>query len=307
MTEEKSPAAGGPSTGGFRRDVQGLRALAVLLVVVDHADIGPVHGGFIGVDVFFVVSGFLITGLLLDRADKDGRVRLVDFYARRARRILPAATLVLAVDRRGGLLPPQRHRRPPALQGRGVGDLLRRQHPLRPARRRLQRPGGGHLGDPALLVAGGGGAVLPGVAAGGARPGGAHAGAARRPPRGPGGQPEAGHPHRRRHRAGVVRVRALVRRRRAQGRLLLHPRAGLGARRGCRGGCRRRRRTPTAAAAARRGLVGGPDTRRGGCPGARPGLGDARPPRPAARRGHRAAACRRCGARPAAMGPAAIC
>ncbi len=97
MTEEKSPTAGGPSTGGFRRDVQGLRALAVLLVVVDHADIGPVHGGFIGVDVFFVVSGFLITGLLLDRADKDGRVRLVDFYARRARRILPAATLVLAV------------------------------------------------------------------------------------------------------------------------------------------------------------------------------------------------------------------
>ncbi len=95
---ERPPAAGAPpSTGGFRRDVQGLRALAVLLVVVDHADIGPLHGGFIGVDVFFVVSGFLITGLLLDRADREGRVRLVDFYARRARRILPAATLVLAV------------------------------------------------------------------------------------------------------------------------------------------------------------------------------------------------------------------
>ena len=98
MTDTKPPAAGGPSTaGGFRRDVQGLRALAVLLVVVDHADIGPLHGGFIGVDVFFVVSGFLITGLLLHRADRDGRVRLLDFYARRARRILPAATLVLAV------------------------------------------------------------------------------------------------------------------------------------------------------------------------------------------------------------------
>lgn len=103
MTERAQPPA--PSSkvaGGFRRDVQGLRALAVLLVVVDHADIGPLHGGFIGVDVFFVVSGFLITGLLLDRADRDGRVRIVDFYARRARRILPAATLVLAVTVVGG-------------------------------------------------------------------------------------------------------------------------------------------------------------------------------------------------------------
>jgi peptidoglycan/LPS O-acetylase OafA/YrhL len=83
-------------SASFRPDIQGLRALAVILVVLDHAGIGPFHGGFIGVDVFFVISGFLITGLLLAEADRRGRVSLLDFYARRAKRILPAATLVLA-------------------------------------------------------------------------------------------------------------------------------------------------------------------------------------------------------------------
>ena len=84
-------------SGSFRPDIQGLRALAVILVVLDHARIGPFHGGYIGVDVFFVISGFLITGLLLAESDRRGRVSLVDFYARRAKRILPAASLVLAV------------------------------------------------------------------------------------------------------------------------------------------------------------------------------------------------------------------
>jgi len=77
--------------------VQGLRALAVVLVALDHARIGPFRGGYIGVDVFLVISGFLITGLLLREAERSGRVSLLDFYARRAKRILPAATLVLAV------------------------------------------------------------------------------------------------------------------------------------------------------------------------------------------------------------------
>ena len=80
---------------GFRQDIQGLRALAVLLVILDHAKIGPFHGGFIGVDVFFVISGFLITGLLVSEAERTGRASLLGFYARRARRILPAATLVI--------------------------------------------------------------------------------------------------------------------------------------------------------------------------------------------------------------------
>ncbi len=78
----------------FRGDIQGLRAVAVLLVALDHARIGPFHGGFVGVDVFFVISGFLITSLLLTEAVRDGRISLTGFYARRARRILPAATVV---------------------------------------------------------------------------------------------------------------------------------------------------------------------------------------------------------------------
>ncbi|WP_365696410.1 acyltransferase family protein [Nocardioides sp.] len=74
-----------------------MRAVAVLLVVLDHARIGPFHGGFVGVDVFFVISGFLITGLLIGEAQRTHRISLVGFYARRAKRIIPAATLVLAV------------------------------------------------------------------------------------------------------------------------------------------------------------------------------------------------------------------
>jgi peptidoglycan/LPS O-acetylase OafA/YrhL len=63
--------------------------------VLDHAGVQLVRGGYIGVDVFFVLSGFLITGLLLREHDRAGRVSLPEFYARRARRILPASTLVL--------------------------------------------------------------------------------------------------------------------------------------------------------------------------------------------------------------------
>ena len=80
-----------------RDDLQGLRALAVLLVVLNHAGLPFLRGGFVGVDVFFVLSGFLITGLLLAQARRDGNVRLLDFYVRRARRILPAAVLTLVV------------------------------------------------------------------------------------------------------------------------------------------------------------------------------------------------------------------
>lgn len=77
-----------------RRDIQGLRALAVLAVVGAHA-VGWPSGGFVGVDIFFVISGFLITGMLLSEMRRRGSVSLGGFYARRARRILPAALVTL--------------------------------------------------------------------------------------------------------------------------------------------------------------------------------------------------------------------
>jgi peptidoglycan/LPS O-acetylase OafA/YrhL len=80
---------------GFRPDIEGLRAIAVALVVLYHADLGPFSGGFIGVDVFFVVSGFLITSLLLGEVARTGTVALPNFWARRARRLLPASCLVV--------------------------------------------------------------------------------------------------------------------------------------------------------------------------------------------------------------------
>ena len=80
----------------YRADLQGLRAVAVLLVALNHAGVGYLKGGYVGVDVFFVLSGFLITGLLLQSAARNGHVSFRNFYARRARRILPAAALTLA-------------------------------------------------------------------------------------------------------------------------------------------------------------------------------------------------------------------
>jgi peptidoglycan/LPS O-acetylase OafA/YrhL len=82
---------------GFRPDLQGLRAVAVLLVLLYHARIPGFGGGYVGVDVFFVLSGFLITGLIVREMEATGRLDLPGFYARRARRLLPAAGLVLAV------------------------------------------------------------------------------------------------------------------------------------------------------------------------------------------------------------------
>jgi peptidoglycan/LPS O-acetylase OafA/YrhL len=96
------PSRRGPL--GFRPDIQGIRAVAVLLVIAHHIAPGLLTGGYLGVDVFFVVSGYLITALLLREADRDGRVSLAGFYARRARRILPAATLVTVVTVLGSLL-----------------------------------------------------------------------------------------------------------------------------------------------------------------------------------------------------------
>ncbi|OJV98959.1 MAG: acyltransferase [Microbacterium sp. 67-17] len=83
-----------PSRTAPRRDIQGLRALAVLAVLGAHA-VGWPAGGFVGVDIFFVISGFLITGMLLSEIRRRGSVSVGGFYARRARRILPAALVTL--------------------------------------------------------------------------------------------------------------------------------------------------------------------------------------------------------------------
>jgi peptidoglycan/LPS O-acetylase OafA/YrhL len=86
-----------PGTGesSYRPDLEGLRGVAILLVLVCHLRIPGAEAGFVGVDVFFVLSGFLITGLLVNERERTGRIDLGRFYARRARRILPAAVLVL--------------------------------------------------------------------------------------------------------------------------------------------------------------------------------------------------------------------
>lgn len=80
-----------------RGDIEGLRALAVLLVVAYHAGVGQFPGGFIGVDVFFVISGFLITKFLIDEASRDGKIDLRQFWGRRIRRIIPMSLLVVVV------------------------------------------------------------------------------------------------------------------------------------------------------------------------------------------------------------------
>ncbi|MGO1544322.1 MAG: acyltransferase family protein [Gulosibacter sp.] len=97
IRESNAPAATRKQSGSsFRPDIQGLRAIAVGVVLLYHAGVPLFGGGFIGVDVFFVISGFLITGGLLRSSLETGRIHLADFYAKRVRRIIPAATVVLA-------------------------------------------------------------------------------------------------------------------------------------------------------------------------------------------------------------------
>jgi peptidoglycan/LPS O-acetylase OafA/YrhL len=81
----------------FRPDIEGLRAVAVLAVLFFHVGLPGFSGGFVGVDVFYVISGFLITGLLLREGQASGKVDLLRFYARRMRRLLPAALVVIVV------------------------------------------------------------------------------------------------------------------------------------------------------------------------------------------------------------------
>ena len=86
-----------PGDRKFRPDVQGMRAIAILLAIVYHAGVPGFQGGYVGIEVFFVISGFVITGLLLREHERTGHTSLRSFYGRRVRRIMPAATLVLVV------------------------------------------------------------------------------------------------------------------------------------------------------------------------------------------------------------------
>ena len=81
----------------FRPDIQGLRAVAVALVILAHAGVAGFAGGYVGVDVFFVLSGYLITGLLLEERVATGTIRYGEFLARRLRRLLPAMLAMLLV------------------------------------------------------------------------------------------------------------------------------------------------------------------------------------------------------------------
>lgn len=81
-------------TRKFRPDIEGLRAIAVLMVVLYHAGVPFLRGGYVGVDVFFVISGFLITASMLNELAATGSLRFGKFYARRARRLIPLAAVV---------------------------------------------------------------------------------------------------------------------------------------------------------------------------------------------------------------------
>jgi peptidoglycan/LPS O-acetylase OafA/YrhL len=93
---------------GFRRDIEGMRAVAIVAVVLYHAHIGLFRGGFTGVDDFYVISGFLITGTLWRELEGHRRISFRSFYSRRIRRLLPMSFVVLVATAvaSAALLPP---------------------------------------------------------------------------------------------------------------------------------------------------------------------------------------------------------
>lgn len=93
-TSPEKPTAS--SNSGFRPDIEGMRAIAIVAVLLCHAGVPFAAGGYVGVDVFFVISGFLITRLLLNELDRSGGISLRGFYARRIKRLLPLSAVLLA-------------------------------------------------------------------------------------------------------------------------------------------------------------------------------------------------------------------
>ena len=95
MPESPHVGSNRPGHGAIRPDIQALRALAILSVAVYHFWPHAAPGGFVGVDIFFVISGYLITGQLWRQVQKENKVRFAQFWARRARRLLPVSLLVI--------------------------------------------------------------------------------------------------------------------------------------------------------------------------------------------------------------------
>jgi peptidoglycan/LPS O-acetylase OafA/YrhL len=127
-----------PRALGYRPALDGIRGMAILAVLAFHS--GRLVGGFIGVDIFFVLSGFLITTLLLQEWSRTHTLRLADFYRRRARRLLPALFVTIAgvgviyafdPGLKGSLgfataaTAPHRYRLPAAAQSRSSGERAR--------------------------------------------------------------------------------------------------------------------------------------------------------------------------------------
>ncbi len=81
----------------YRKDIDGLRAIAIIGVLIFHTDLSLLRGGFVGVDVFFVISGYLIGSILLRELESTGRVDFASFWARRTRRLLPMALVVIGI------------------------------------------------------------------------------------------------------------------------------------------------------------------------------------------------------------------
>ena len=179
------PEPPGAADRGRITPLDGMRAFAVTAVILYHALPSWAIGGYFGVDVFFVLSGYLITSLLLVEWRDTGGVALRSFWARRARRLLPALFLMLAVVGVVAVLLPQVLGSPGLLGDTAGHGRLRRQLAPHGRPHQLLRHGGQPVAAPAHLVAGHRGAVLPGVAPGRPGPGGRPAPPARRTRRQP--------------------------------------------------------------------------------------------------------------------------